>query len=147
MTGRYSVPSSGKNSKPLLNTDEEMPGHDGCFPIGTTPRPIHIAIRNSFLDSDAERCTTRIEVLRDQLYPLVHTGWIHLYTGPPSHGYLHFRMACLTREEKEAYDKVQPLARTWVLKDDEGTPTRTINSGEVIDSEEWEEEWAEGVRY
>jgi hypothetical protein len=147
MTGRFSVPSSGKNTKPLLNTDEEMPGDDGCYPTGTTPRPIHIAIRNSFLDSDAERCTTRMEVLRDQIYALVHTVWIHLYTGPPSHGYLHFRMACLTLEEKEAYDKVQPLACTCVSKDDEGTPMRTTNGGEVIESEEWEEEWAEGVRY
>jgi hypothetical protein len=147
MSGRFTLPSSGKKTKLLLDTDEGLAGTDARFPDTMTPRPIHIAIRNSFLDSEPERCTARMQVLRDEIYPLVHAGWVHLYKSPPTYGALHFRMACLTVEEKEAYDLVQPLARTSVTKDEEGAPMRTINSGGFIDEDEWEDEWAEGVRY
>jgi hypothetical protein len=66
--------------------------------------------------------------------------------GPRVDMHLHFRMATLTANEKEAYDRVLPLALTSVLEH-EGMPTLTIDSGEVLDADEWEDKWAEGERY
>jgi hypothetical protein len=93
-----------------------------------------------------------MSVLRDAMFPQFHL----CYTQPPIYWplgqnptldrRLHFRMACLTVKEKEAFDIIRPLATMTVTKC-EGAPALIIDSGEVIDAEEWEDEWAEGTRY
>jgi hypothetical protein len=151
MIGRFSLASSGKEVKHLLDIQEEKPGDDEGLPPGTTFRPVQVAIRNNFLNRDMADEQTRMQVLGDEIFPLVHKGWAHnfvdthFFVDPPPevslYGHLRFRMACLTAQEKEAYDKVQPLALTKI------TNTLTIDSAEVIETMEWEDNWAEGVGY
>jgi hypothetical protein len=109
-------------------------------------RPVYIAIRNNFLDCDTvelERYTIRMCVLGDEILPKSHS-WLSCFLHVNPEHYLHLRMACLTAREKEAYNIVNLLAPTTVKREDEGGQTTTIDSGEVVDAEKWEDEWSKG---
>jgi hypothetical protein len=68
----FSFASSGKNTKSLLDPDEDVQEDDNIFPPGATSRPVHIALRNSVLDrntADIQRCIVRMRVRREEILP------------------------------------------------------------------------------
>jgi hypothetical protein len=149
MMHRFSFASSGKNIKRLLHLDEDVLKDADLFLPGTTSRPVHITLRNSVLyrsTADIQRCIVRMRVLREEMLTWFRSELSECFTyfagldtedsaGPRVDMHLHFRMATLTANETEAYDRVLPLVVTGV-PEHEGAPTFTIDSGEVLDADE-----------
>jgi hypothetical protein len=160
MIERFLFASSGKNTKRLLDLDEDIQVENDLYPAETTSRPIHIAIRNFFADrktANKQRCIDRMRILGEEIFPWFRSElsyWLPtfagLYTqvcgGPRMEILLHFLMPTLTANKKEACNKVLPLTLISVLEH-EGTPTFTIDSGGVLDAGEWEDKWAESESY
>jgi hypothetical protein len=121
-------------------------------------RPVHVAIRNSFLDrntAEAPVCEFKMECLRSYFYLLFHYDLvtpIRITTcfpdGPFPHidRNVHVRIAGLTPREKEAYDIVQPLKRTSTRTCSGCKSSLSIDSGDIIGEAEWDKEWAEGEK-
>ena len=116
-------------------------------------RPVHVAIRNSFIDRDTADASTdnfRMQCLRNCFHWSLRNESAMHATSCPTDGsfphidmHLHLRMAGLTAQEEKAYDTFRPLDRGSAGRCGRCRSTSLIESGEVIGEEEWEDEWAE----
>ncbi|KAI4643706.1 hypothetical protein J4E93_006718 [Alternaria ventricosa] len=120
-------------------------------------RPVHVAIRNSFIDKDIADASTdnfRMQCLRNCFYwSLRNESAIHAASCPTDGSFphidqhLHLRMAGLTPQEEKAYGIFRPLDRESFGRCCRCRSTSLIDSGEIIGGEEWEDEWAEHESY
>ncbi|EAT90632.1 hypothetical protein SNOG_02420 [Parastagonospora nodorum SN15] len=91
--------------------------------------------------------TARVRV--DKSQGSYHLFWFESRDEAPD-GYqeglhVHVRPALLTDEEEWLFDAERPL--TQVMPIGLATPAKTVTDGTTIEDEEWDEDWAGGLRY